>query len=80
MPFEDILTRGAVASRPKAQALLTSVSLVLALLTDQTLFERFVRLWQQPLAPAVGAFLLWISVSILWISNNGAALSETVPF
>jgi O-antigen ligase len=54
--------------------------LALALLTDQRLFERFVRLWQQPLALAVGAFVLWVLVSILWASDKGAALGSTVGF
>ena len=64
----------------KALALLTFVSLTLALLMDQKLFERFARLWQQPLALAVLAFVLWISASILWASDKGEALRATVSF
>jgi O-antigen ligase len=80
LPYESILKLGAVASGIKALGLLTFVSLALALLTDQKLFERFVRLWQQPLALAVVAFMLWVLVSILWASNQGAALGASVTF
>ena len=78
LPFESVLVLGPVASGIKALALLTFVSLTLALLTDQKLFERFGRLWQQPLALAVLAFVLWVSVSILWASDKGAALRATL--
>jgi O-antigen ligase len=80
LPFESAIDHGPVASGTKALGLLTFVSLTLALLMDQKLFERFVRLWQQPLALAVGAFVLWVSVSILWASNKGDALGATVSF
>jgi O-antigen ligase len=80
LPFESAIDFGPVTSGTKALGLLTFVSLVLALLTDQELFERFVRLWQQPLALAVGAFVLWVSVSILWASDKGDALRATVSF
>jgi putative inorganic carbon (hco3(-)) transporter len=80
LPFEAILTLGSVASGIKALALLTFVSLALALLTDQELVERFARLWQQPLALAVLGFMLWVSVSILWASDKGVALNETVTY
>jgi O-antigen ligase len=81
LPFEAILTGfGPVASGIKALALPTFFSLALALLTDRKLFERFARLWQQPLALAVLAFVLWVSLSILWASDKGAALGATVTF
>ncbi len=80
LPFEATINLGAVASGGKALALLTFVSFGMALLTDQKLFERFARLWQQPLALAVLAFVLWVSVSILWASDEGEALLETLNF
>jgi O-antigen ligase len=80
LPFESALKFGAVASGIKALGLLTFVSFALALLTDQELFERFARLWQQPLALAVLAFVLWIAVSILWADNKGNTLGATVTF
>ena len=80
LPFEAAINFGPVASGMKALALLTFVSLALALLTDQKLFERFARLWQQPLALAMLAFVLWVSVSILWASDKGAALRATLTF
>jgi O-antigen ligase len=80
LPFESALKFGAVASGIKALGLLTFVSFALALLIDQELFERFARLWQQPLALAVLAFVLWIAVSILWADNEGNTLGATVTF
>ena len=80
LPFESTVNFGALASGIKALALLTFVSFVLALLTDDTLLERFTRLWQQPLALAVLAFMLWVLVSILWASDKGAALGAAVTF
>jgi hypothetical protein len=80
LPFESALKFGAVASGIKALGLLTFVSFALALLIDQELFERFARLWQQPLALAVLAFVLWIAVSILWTDNTGNTLGATVTF
>ena len=80
LPFEAAINFGPVASGMKALALLTFVSFALALLTDQKLFERFARLWQQPLALAVLAFVLWVSVSILWASDKGEALRATITF
>jgi O-antigen ligase len=80
LPFESAIKFGPVASGMKALVLLTFVSLTLALLTDQKLFERFARLWQQPLALAVLAFVLWISASILWAPLKGEALRATASF
>jgi O-antigen ligase len=80
LPFESAIKFGPVASGMKALASLTLVSLALALLTDQRLFERFARLWQQPLALAVLAFVFWVSVSILWASDTGEALRATIQF
>jgi O-antigen ligase len=80
LPFEATLNSGPVASGIKALALLTFFSVALALLTDQKLFERFARLWQQPLTLAVLGFVLWASVSILWASDKGATLGKTVTF
>ena len=80
LPFESVINFGPVASGMKALASLTFVSFALALLTDQKLFERFARLWQQPLALAVLAFVLWISASILWASDKGEALRATITF
>src|SRR5918997_3954404 len=48
LPFESAIKFGPVASGMKGLGLLTFVSLALALLMDQKLFERFARLWQQP--------------------------------
>jgi len=80
LPFEVTLKVGPVASGIKALALLLFVSFALTLLTDQKLFERFERLWQQPLALAVLAFVLWVSASILWAANQGKALGATITF
>jgi O-antigen ligase len=80
LPFETMINFGPLASGMKALALLAFVSLTLALLTDQKLLERFARLWQQPLALAVLAFVLWISASNLWASDKGEALRATVSF
>ena len=80
LPFEVVIKFGPVASGMKALALLTFVSFALALLRDQKLFERFARLWQQPLALAVLAFVLWISASILWASDKGETLRATLTF
>ena len=78
LPFEATINLGPVASGGKALALVTFVSFALALLTDQKLFERFARLWQQPLALAVLAFVLWISASILWAPFKGEALLSLI--
>lgn len=78
LPFEGTINFGPVASGGKALAVLTFVSLAVPLLTDQKLFERFQRLWQQPLALAVLAFVLWAAVSILWASYKGEALRATL--
>jgi O-antigen ligase len=80
LPYETILTNGAVASGIKALALLTFISCALALLTDQKLIERLARLWQQPLALAVLAFMLWVALSILWASDKVATLAAMVTF
>jgi O-antigen ligase len=80
LPFETLINLGRVVSGMKVLALLTFVSLALALLMDQKLFERFARLWQQPLALAVLAFVFWISVSILWATDQGEALRATLQY
>ena len=80
LPFEATLNFGPVASGIKALALVTFASVALALLIDRELFERFARLWQQPLALAVLAFVLWAAVSILWASDKVATLGMTVTF
>src|SRR5215211_2677829 len=69
LPFETMINFGPLVSGMKALASVTFVSLALALLTDEKLFERFAKLWQQPLALAMLAFMLWIPVSILWASE-----------
>jgi O-antigen ligase len=80
LPFESTLNVGPGASGIKGLGLLTFVSFALALLTDQKLFERFARLWQQPLTLAVIAFVLWVSVSILWAPEKGEALRAALTF
>ena len=80
LPFEATLTLGPLASAIKVLAILTFFSVALALLRDRRLFERFSRLWQQPLAVAVLAFMLWVSVSFVWASYKGVALSATATF
>ena len=80
LPFETAIKFGTAASAIKALALLTFVSFAVALLSDQKLFEKFASFWQQPLALAVLAFVLWISVSVLWASNEDKALDVTISF
>jgi O-antigen ligase len=80
IPFESAIDFGPVTSGTKALGLLTFVSLALALVRDQRLSERLVRLWQQPLALAVGAFVLWVLVSILWAYDKGDASRTTITF
>ena len=80
LPFEATVNFGAIASGIKALALLTFVSFALALLTDRKLFERFTRLWQQPLTLAVFAFVLWVPASILWALDKGKVLDTTATF
>jgi O-antigen ligase len=80
IPFETIINLGPLASGMKALAALTFVSVALALLTDQKVFERFARLWQLPLVLAMLTFVLWILASILWATDKGVALRETITF
>ncbi len=87
LPYEAIISYattegnfGSLTSGIKIIALLTLLSFALALLRDRELFERFARLWGQPLALALLAFVLWASVSILWATNTGKAMSETVTY
>ena len=80
LPFEVTLAFGPGASGTKAIGALTFVSFALALLADRKHFERFARLWQQPLALAVLAFVLWVSASILWAISQGEALNGTITF
>jgi O-antigen ligase len=80
LPFETLTDVGPLASGMKALAALTFVSLTLAVLTDQKVFERFARLWRQPLALAMLAFVLWNFASILWAIDKGVALGETITF
>ena len=80
LPFEATVNFGAVASGMKVLALLTFASFAAALLTDQEVFKRFARLWQQPLALAVLAFVLWVSISILWATSKGDAVRATLTF
>src|SRR5215213_5523056 len=80
LPYSATINFGPLASGAKVLSLLTFVSLVMALLTYQKLFERFVRLWEQPLVLAVLAFVLWSSFSILWASDKGETLRATFEF
>jgi O-antigen ligase len=80
LPYESVINFGPVASGMKVLALLTFISFALALLTDRKLFERFARLWQQPLTLAVFAFVLWVSASNLWAAYQGEALRATIAF
>ena len=84
LPFEAGLAAGLGLGKGKSAimviALLTFVSFALALLTDHKLFERFARLWRQPLALAALAFVLWVSVSVLWANHEGEALRATLTF
>jgi O-antigen ligase len=80
LPFEVTLAFGPGASGIKVLASLTFVSFALALLTDRKHFERFARLWQQPLALAVLAFVLWGSTSIFWATSQGEALRGTITY
>jgi O-antigen ligase len=79
LPFEVVI-KGILGSGMKALALLTIFSLMLALLRDHRLLERFLRLWQQPLTLAVAFFVLWAMVSISWALVQGAALIEVIAF
>jgi len=80
LPYLSMINLGTLTSATKVLSLLTFFSLALALLRDQQLFERFLRLWQQPLTLAVFAFVLWVMVSILWASYQGEALVRASSF
>jgi O-antigen ligase len=80
LPFQTSINFGPVASGMKGLALLTFVAFTLALLTDQRLFERFARLWRQPLALAILAFVLWVAASVLWAADEGEASHAAITF
>ena len=80
LPFQTLVNLGPVISGMKGLGLLTFVSFALALLLDRKLFERFARLWQQPLALTVLASVLWVSASILWALDEGDAMRTTITF
>jgi O-antigen ligase len=80
LPFQTLINFGPVASGMKMLGFLTFVSFALALLIDPKLRERFVSLWQQPLALMLLAFVLWVTTSTLWAINRGLALRATVTF
>jgi O-antigen ligase len=80
LPYQQLLNFGPVASGMKALASLTVIAFALALLADRKLFERFARLWQQPLALAVLAFVLWVITSILWAIDKDVALRGAITF
>ena len=80
IPLQTLVNLGPVLSGMKGLGLLTFFSFALALLLDQKLFERFARLWQQPLALTVFAFVLWVSASILWALDDGNAMRTTITF
>lgn len=80
LPFQSVINLGTVASGTKILAVVTFFSLGLALLREQKLFDRFARLWQQPLTLAVLVFVLWALVSIAWAPYQEAALAKTSTF
>lgn len=80
LPYEGVLNSGPLASGIKALALLTFFSLALGFLRERSLFHRFIELWRQPLTLAVFALVLWCLASILWASNQEAALARTGTF
>ena len=80
LPFQTLINFGPVASGMKGLGFLTFVSFALALLVDPKLRERFVSLWQQPVALMLLAFVLWVTTSTLWAINRGLALRATVTF
>ena len=80
LPYENALNLGPLASGIKALAMLTFFSLALGLLRERRQFQRFVRLWQEPLTLAVFVFVLWCLVSVLWASYPDAAATRTVTF
>jgi putative inorganic carbon (hco3(-)) transporter len=80
LPYQETINTGSFTSGFKALTLLTFFSLALGLLREQKLLERFRRLWRQPLTLAVFLFVLWALASVLWASNEGAALARTGTF
>jgi O-antigen ligase len=80
LPFQSVINVGPVASGTKALAVVTFFALGLALLREPRLFDRFARLWRQPLTLAVFVFVLWAFVSITWAPYQEAALSRTSTF
>jgi len=80
LPYEDLINIGSVASGIKVVALLTLFSLGLALLREQREFERFLRLWREPLTIVSFVFLMWVFASMFWASEEETALIKSITF
>ncbi len=80
LPFEGLLTYGAIASGIKVLGFLTYFSLGLTLLRDPALFTRLRSLLNRPLFWGVAAFSFWSATSTLWAVNQEAALVKTATF
>ena len=80
LPYEGTLNIGSLGQGIKVLALLTFFSFALGFLRERTLFHRFIELWRQPLTLTLFAFVLWCLASIVWASNQEAALTRTGTF
>ena len=80
LPYEGTLNFGPLGNGIKVLALLTLFSLALGFLRERELSYKFIELWRQPLTLALFAFVLWCLASILWASNQEAALARTSTF
>lgn len=80
LPVEGAIKAGSVASGIKVLGLLMFFSLAVGFLVEQKLFERFLRLCQQPLTLTIFLFVLWTLFSTLWASNQEAAWTKVGTF
>lgn len=80
LPFEGLLTYGAIASGIKVLGFLTYLSVGLTLLRNPALFTRLRSLLNRPLFWGVAAFSFWSATSTLWAVNQESALVKTATF
>jgi O-antigen ligase len=80
LPFQSFVNEIGSPTVSKVLAVATFFSLGLTLLREPRLFDRFVKLWRQPLTLGVFAFVLWAFVSMAWAQYPGASLAMTSTF